>query len=199
VEHRHLLPNEIDLLLDGDVGFGTAPLKAHVRLCTECRAELEEARALVRELEHVPRLGPSGSFGARVMAQVHVFVPWQVALLDAVRAWLPRSRPWMLVAGAGAVSVAALLTLASLWLIARLDTAVFAFELVTQRLRGALLGALSAVVGSAVGQPALDQLRARGALGLAIAAGVLVVLALGATAALRALAVGSRGRRAIHG
>jgi hypothetical protein len=199
VEHRHLLPNEIDLLLDGDVGFGTAPLKAHVRLCTECRAELEEARVLVRELEHIPRLRPSAAFGARVMSQVQVFVPWHVALVDAIRAWLPRSRPWMIVAGAGAASVAAVLTLASLWLIARLDTAVFAFELVTQRLRGVLLGALSAVVGSAVGQPALDELRARGALGLAIAAGLLIVFALGAAAALRALAVGSRGRRPIHG
>ena len=49
MEHRHLLPEEIDLLLDGEVGFGVQPLRAHVRGCDLCRRELEDARALVRE------------------------------------------------------------------------------------------------------------------------------------------------------
>ena len=196
---RHLLPNEIDLLLDGDVGFGTAPLKAHVRRCAECRSELDDARLLVRAIEHLPHFTPSPAFAARVMSQVQVFVPWHVALLDAARRWLPRSRPWMAVAGAGAASVAVLLTLASLWVLARLDTAVFAFELATERLRGALIESVSSAVGGAVGQPALDLLRAQGALGLAVAAAVLVLFAAGSAAALRALAVVSRERRAFHG
>ena len=196
---RHLLPNEIDLLLDGDVGFGTAPLKAHVRRCAECRAELDDARSLVRAVEHLPHLSPSPAFASRVLSEVQVFVPWHVALLDLGRRWLPRSRPWMAVAGAGAASVAVMLTVASLWILARLDTAVFAFELVTTRLRGALVETLSSAIGGAVGQPALDLLRAQGALGLAMAAAVLVLFAAGSAAALRALAVVSRGRRASHG
>ena len=49
--NRHLLPEEIDQLLDGEVGFGTTPLKQHVRTCAECRAELDSARVLVSQLE----------------------------------------------------------------------------------------------------------------------------------------------------
>ena len=30
MQHRHLLPNEIDLLVDGDTGFGVQPLREHV-------------------------------------------------------------------------------------------------------------------------------------------------------------------------
>ena len=92
---RHLLPEEIDLLLDGEVGFGTAPLKAHARSCAECRAELEDARAVVRELEHLPHLSPSPLFTERIMAHVQVFVPWHVALLDTARQWMPPAAgPW---------------------------------------------------------------------------------------------------------
>ena len=43
MQHRHLHPNEIDLLLDGEVGFGVAPLRAHVEGCAECRAKLDDA------------------------------------------------------------------------------------------------------------------------------------------------------------
>src|SRR5439155_16090725 len=38
VNHRHLLPEEIDLLLDGELGFAVSPFKAHVRDCAEVRA-----------------------------------------------------------------------------------------------------------------------------------------------------------------
>ncbi|HMI58475.1 MAG TPA: hypothetical protein VK511_10530, partial [Gemmatimonadaceae bacterium] len=89
---RHLLPEEIDLLLDGEVGFGTPPLKAHVRSCTVCSKELEGARALVRQLEHLPHIAPSPLFASRVMSRVQLFVPWHVALLDSVRGLIPQSR-----------------------------------------------------------------------------------------------------------
>ncbi len=39
--NRHLLPEEIDLLIDGEAGFGVAPLKAHLRQCPECQSELD--------------------------------------------------------------------------------------------------------------------------------------------------------------
>ena len=38
MNHRHLLPAEIDLLLDEEVGFGVSPLRAHVQACADCRA-----------------------------------------------------------------------------------------------------------------------------------------------------------------
>ena len=51
MEHRHLLPDEIDHLLDGEAGFGVAPLMGHVEACSACRAELAEARQIVSALE----------------------------------------------------------------------------------------------------------------------------------------------------
>ena len=38
LHHRHLRPDEIDLLLDGEDGFGVAPLRAHVESCSSCQA-----------------------------------------------------------------------------------------------------------------------------------------------------------------
>ena len=192
--NRHLLPHEIDLLLDGEVGFGTAPLKVHVRRCETCRAELASARALVDELEHLPRFAPSPLFASQVMARVQVFVPWHVALLDTVRGWVPRSRPARLVAGTAAAAIAAVLTVASLWLVARLDTAVFAVNLALDRTRDTVLNALAAMVAAAFGEPVLEALRTSGVLGLTIAAIVLLAAAAVAASALRALAVGSRAR-----
>ena len=79
MNHRHLLPDEIDLLLDDEVGFGVQPLKAHIRDCADCRAKVDEARFVVDALEDLPHFAPSHSFANRVMSQVPVFVPWHVA------------------------------------------------------------------------------------------------------------------------
>lgn len=140
--NRHLLPDEIDSLLDGEVGFGTAPLKAHVRSCAECRAELEAARMLVRRLEHLPLLLPSPLFQQRVMTRVQIYVPWYVTALDSVRGWLPRSRLGQLATGAGLLSTATALTLATLWMLTRLDTVMFAVDLAVERGREVLFGAI---------------------------------------------------------
>ena len=55
MNHRHLLPNEIDLLLDGEVGFGVAPLRAHVDGCEDCQARLARSRKVVDALEDLQR------------------------------------------------------------------------------------------------------------------------------------------------
>ncbi|MGH7718654.1 MAG: hypothetical protein ACREON_07410 [Gemmatimonadaceae bacterium] len=191
---RHLLPDEIDQLLDGEVGFGTAPLKSHVRRCAECRAELDEARTLVRALEHLPYLGPSPLFTQRVMSQVQVFVPWHVALLDAVRGWLPRSRPAKVAVGTALGSLAVVLTVASLWLITQLDTALFALTLGLGRVRAAMGSALAEALAGVVGEPGLIALRASGPWGLMVVAAALLLLTAAAAGALRALATGARQR-----
>ncbi|MEJ7809094.1 MAG: hypothetical protein WKG32_01630 [Gemmatimonadaceae bacterium] len=191
---RHLLPNEIDLLLDGEVGFGTSPLKTHIRRCAECRAELEEARALVQALEHLPRFVPAPMFAHRVMARVQVYVPWHVTLLDTLRGWVPQSRPARALAGAGALSMGAVLTLASLWIVARLDTFVFAAGLGLERVSASARGAVADAVAGALGEPALEALRALGWLGLAIAGVLLLVTTAGAASLLRGLATRSRAR-----
>ena len=91
MNHRHLLPNEIDLLVDGEAGFGVAPLRAHVAECDECRARLDDAMIVVDALEALPHFAPDSRLADRVMAQVPVFVPVHVAARDSVFRWLERS------------------------------------------------------------------------------------------------------------
>jgi hypothetical protein len=192
--NRHLLPEEIDQLLDGEVGFGTAPLKAHVRTCAECRGELESARVMVRQLEALPHLAPSPLFADRVMSRVQVFVPWHVALLDTVRGLVPRSAGWRAVAWAGLGSAAAVLLALSLWVVTRLDTVIFGADLALQRLRVAATGALSDAVASLFGDAAAHALRATGAAGILLSLVVLLLTAALAAGALRAVATASRRR-----
>ncbi|MBX6333283.1 MAG: hypothetical protein IRY91_15665 [Gemmatimonadaceae bacterium] len=191
---RHLLPEEIDQLLDGEVGFGTAPLKAHVRTCAACRAELDAARALVRELEQLPHFAPSNAFADRVMAQVQVFVPWHVALADTVRGWVPSTRAGRSVAWAGAGAVAAVLTIASLWVLTRLDTVLFAADMVFERVRVATVGAATELLGALVGDAAAQALHASGTVGLLVALAIVLLSAALAARALRAVVAGARRR-----
>lgn len=190
---RHLLPEEIDLLLDGDVGFGTPPLKAHVRSCALCSGELESARALVRTLEHLPHVAPSPLFAGRVMARVQLFVPWHVALLDSVRGLIPQSRPLRVAAGAVFATMAIALTAVSVWAFTRIDAVLFTADLVVDRARSAALGALGGALSALFGDAARPLL-AGGVLGLAGAALLLVVTGAAAATMLRAAAIRARGR-----
>jgi hypothetical protein len=191
---RHLLPEEIDQLLDGEVGFGTAPLKAHVRACAECRAELDEARALVRQLEHLPHFAPSPIFADQVMAQVQVFVPWHVALGDAVRGLIPRSRAGRSVAWAGFGVAGVVLTILSLWILTRLDTVIFAVDMALDRVRTGTMGILSEVVATLFGDAAVHALRSSGTAGVWIALVLFLLSAALAARGLRAIVVGTRHR-----
>jgi hypothetical protein len=143
---RHLLPDEIELLLDGDVGLDSAPLEAHVRACTRCQAELDEGRRIIEAVEHAPQLDPSPLFAAHVMAQIQVRVPWQVSARDAMERWAerltPRSRPLRVLAGAGALAVAAVLSVGCVWLLTHLNAALFVAGMLATQLR-----ASAAVVG----------------------------------------------------
>lgn len=192
---RHLNPDEIDLLLDGEVGFGVTPLKAHVRRCAQCQAELDEARALTTALEHLPHFTPSPLFAERVMAKVQVFEPAHVAATDAVRRWLPQSRPARILAGVGAGGIGLFLSVVTLWLAARIDILVFLGDLVTERASRMVVGALSGTVGAAFGQPAADALRTSGTAGLAIALAALLATIAVAAIGLRAAVGASAARR----
>lgn len=194
MEHRHLLPNEIDLLLDGDVGFGVTPLKAHVRSCAECRVELEEARVVAAALDHLAHFAPAPLFADRVMAQVQVFEPAHVTALDAARRWLPASRPARAIAGAAAAGVAFVLSVSMLWLAARLDVVMFFTNLAAERARRTLLDVVGDATAAAFGQPALEAIRASGAIGLALALTALLAAVTLAAMGLRAL-VGASARQ----
>ena len=79
---RHLRSDEIDLLLDGEEGFGVTPLRAHVRSCIQCRMDLDRAREVVLLLDGLPDFAPSTAFADKVMSQVQVFEPWHAAALN---------------------------------------------------------------------------------------------------------------------
>ena len=195
MNHRHLLPNEIDLLLDGDVGFGMSPLRAHAATCERCSADLEAARAVVEALDHLPHFSPSPLFAERVMARTQVFQPWYVAALDSARQILPAAGPARVLVGVAASIVALMLTVASVFLITRLDALLFVGQLLLERARDASLSTLDALAGSLLGDAGVGALSASGATGLALA--VVAVLVSGALAAggLRAAVATSRRNR----
>lgn len=192
MNHRHLLPNEIDLLLDDEVGFGVAPLRDHVRECADCRARLDDARVVADALEELPHLAPSFALANRVMSQVPVFVPWHVAARDAVMPYLPRSRAAHLAAAAAAGSVGAALTAASVWLATRDDLVALATGVVGDHLRSAAGGSLRSAVASLLGPDALASLRGNGLSGLWLVAGGFIVAAAACAIGLRAIAASAR-------
>jgi hypothetical protein len=194
VNHRHLLPNEIDLLVDGEGGFGLAPLRAHVRDCALCRGELDEARHIADSLEELPHLAPSVGLADRVMAQVPVFVPWHVAARDAVGRWIPQARPLRVAALTVGTAVASLLTVATLWLATQGDLLALLAGLAGDRARAAVGGAAQELAAALFGQQFLVLLQQTGLIGAGLAALGFVIAATGAVAGLRALATSSRRR-----
>lgn len=195
MNHRHLLPDEIDQLLDDEVGFGAAPLKAHVAECDVCRDAVAHARSVTDLIEKLPHLAPSHRFSERVMAGVPVFVPWHVAARDSIAEWIPaagRSRKVALVVGA---VVAGVLTLATVALATQSDLLVFAADVAIDRVRDLAVTGGSNVVVSLFGEQAFNAVAQRGTFGIALA-GALLLLGTGAAlASLRALAASARRRR----
>lgn len=189
---RHLLPSEIDLLLDGEVGFGTSPLKTHIRKCPTCRSELEEARATVRALEHLPHLAPSPLFAERVLSRVNLFVPWHVAALDTLRGLIPSSRGGRIAFGLATGSLAAVMSVLVLWIALRFDAVVFAVGLLADRVRATILDAAGSLLAGALGQSAYTLVRSSGLLGLSVLTLALVAAALLAATLLRTIAVNRR-------
>ncbi len=194
MNHRHLLPNEIDLLVDGEGGFGLAPLRAHVGECASCRAELDEARHIADGLEELPHFAPSVGLADRVMAQVPVFVPWHVAARDAVGGWVPQARPLRVAALTVGTTVAALLTVATVWLMAQGDLLALAAGLAGERARSLVGGGAQQLATALFGPQFLVLIQQTGLFGAGLAALGFLTAAAGAVVGLRALATSSRSR-----
>ena len=194
MNHRHLLPTEIDLLLDDEEGFGVAPLKAHVRDCAECRAQLDEARFVTESLERLPHLAPHHDFVDQVMARVSVYQPWHVAARDAVQRWVPRSRPARVTAIALASAVGSVLTVAILWIAAQSDLLVFATGVAGSQAREIIAGVIRALVTSLFGTEAFTAMQQLGPTALLLILFAFLVAAFGAGFGLRAIATASSRR-----
>lgn len=193
MNHRHLLPNEIDLLVDGDAGFGVAPLRGHLKECAQCAERFEEALFVAQALEELPHFAPDSRLADRVMAEVPVFVPAHVAARDTVTRWMPQSARARAAAGALITTMAGALTLGMIWLTTQGETVVFIIGLLGDRLRDVVLVAARDLAVALLGESALDALRATGTIGASLLIGGLGLAAFGTVIGIRRLA--SAGRR----
>jgi len=194
VQHRHLLTNEIDLLLDGEAGFGVAPLRAHVDDCAECRARLDEARVVADALECLPHFAPRTGFADRVLTQVQIVEPWHVAALDTARRFVPASRPLRVVAFAAAAVSSAAISASALWIAVSANLTFGSVTVVTSRARGALAHGIQQGLAMAFGAGAADALKADGTVATAAALAALLAAVGAAAFGFRALASASRQR-----
>jgi len=194
VQHRHLLPNEIDLLLDGETGFGVQPLREHVRGCSDCRTRLAEARAVVAALEEVPHLSPRFGLADRVMSQVPVFVPWHVAARDSIARWVPSTPAMRALAASMIAVVGSLITGLTLWVVTRGDVLALFTGVVGEQARNAASEAASDLVVSLFGQQMIAAVQQVGPMGLALAAGGFLIASFATVFGLRLIATSSRAR-----
>lgn len=194
MQHRHLLSNEIDLLLDGEAGFGVAPLRAHVDGCADCRTRLDEARVVADALERLPHFAPRSGFSDRVLSQVQIVEPWHVAALDTARRFVPESRPLRALAVAGVALSSVVISAGAVWIALSAELTFGSATVVTGRLRTAVVTGAQQGLESAFGTGAAEVLRANGTVAV-VAAGVALIAAVAAAAlGFRALAVASRQR-----
>lgn len=196
MNHRHLLPNEIDLLIDDELGFGVAPLRAHLAECDECRERVDEARFVAESLETLPHLAPSYGFADRVMAEVPVFVPWHVAARDWVAGWIPDHRGARAAVFALASGMAGAFTIAMVWLATQTDLLVFVTGVAGERARTFVTGEARGLLSAVLGDQVLAAIQQAGVTGAAIAGGVLIAAIVATVFGLRSLALASGRRRA---
>ena len=192
MNHRHLLPNEIDLVVDGEAGFGVAPLRAHVLECDECRARVDDARIVVDALDALPHFAPDSRLTDRVMSQVPVFVPAHVAARNSVTRWLPQPGPARVAASAIFASAAGVLTVALVWLATQGDAAVFMTGLLGDRIRGVVVGAARDLAVALLGESVYAALQGTGAIGASLLIVGFVLAAVSTVAGIRRLAAAGR-------
>ncbi|MCU0625805.1 MAG: hypothetical protein MUF21_04855 [Gemmatimonadaceae bacterium] len=188
---RHLLPDEFDLLLDGESGFGVQQLQGHLRDCPQCREELAMMRRFVLAIEELPELAPSRPMADLVMARVNVFVPWHVAARDWALSWLPERPALRIAAGVAATGVAGASTVALGWGWTHRERFLAQGWLAQDQLRAAALDAIGTGAQAVLG-PLATQVPG-GTLPLAGAALLGLGLAIGTSVAgLRAVAARTR-------
>lgn len=195
MQHRHLLPNEIDLLLDGEVGFGVSPLRDHIAHCDACRAQVDAARVVMDALDNLPRFAPSPSFAGRVMTHVQVVEPWHVALLDTWRRMAPKTARMRVAMAASAAVAATTFSGVLVWLAFRADVAMYLAGQATQAVRASVATGLGSVVHDVLGSAAAALVASGGAMQVGIGIAALATVASIAALGLRRVAAASRRTR----
>jgi hypothetical protein len=195
MEHRHLLPNEIDLLVDGDAGFGVAPLRAHLAECRECRERHDELRRVAETVEALPHFTPNLRFADGVMARVQVVEPWHVAATEYALRLVPTSTPMRVLVGVGAGVAAMTISGSAAWLAFRGDLAGWVVNLFIDRTRQTLVTGAGEVAAGALGADATTALASGGMATLGLTSAVLALAAIGAVLGFRRLAATARADR----
>lgn len=194
MQHRHLLPNEIDLLVDGDTGFGVQPLREHVATCQECRARLDEARDVVTALSAMPLFAPRMGLADRVMAQVPVFVPWHIAARDSLRQLVPTSPVARALAAVVVAVVGSLVSGLTLWIAMRGEILSTLTVVVGEQARSSVADAAGSLVLALFGPQMVGLVQQLGPLGIALAGGGFLIASLATVFGLRSIAASSRAR-----
>jgi hypothetical protein len=187
---RHLRPDEIDLLLDTEVGFGVPPLWAHVLDCPPCQAALERAQELLLAVEDLPHFTPAADFADRVMRQVQVFEPWHVAARDTVRRILPASRPAQVAVGVGLAASALVLLSGARWVVGNADVGLLLANVGVEQARASTAAAAAELLLAMVGESGYTAWVAGGSMVVLAAGAGFVAVASAMVAALRALTAG---------
>lgn len=195
MQERHLRSDEIELLLDGEEGFGVAPLRAHVRHCTLCESELSKAQELMTMLDTLPDFAPSPQFADKLMSQVQVFEPWHAAALHTAQQFVPATKPARIAASIGAVISAGVLTAAGTWAVARADMAIFMTQIGLESFRNQLVAATTDLTNTVLGPSGVSTLQTSSPEMLALFMGGFVAVSGLGVVGLRALASASRRPR----
>ena len=195
MNHRHLLPEEIDQLLDDEEGFGVAPLRTHLEECPDCQGRLIDLSRVVLRLETLSHLSPAPRFADRVMSQVQVFEPWHVSLRDSVSRWIPTSSRGRILVGATGGVMAAVLTMAAVWVGRRADALLFLGNLVAERTRQGLTAAVVDAASALLGAGPASAVREGGTVAILGAAAVLLITVGGVALGVKAVATAGRRRR----
>lgn len=194
----HLLPNQIDLLVDGDAGSTARTMRAHLADCPDCRQRFERAQDAAHAVESLPHFTPRLPFADDVMARVQVIEPWHVALTGSALRLVPTRGPMRVLTTIFTtigVSLAALAISASaLWLALRGDLATWMLSLAFERGRETLVASAGSLVSGALGSDT-TALVSGGAWPLALTAGLLTLSLIGAALGFRRLAATARANR----
>lgn len=194
MHHRHLLPNEIDLLVDEETGFGLQPLREHAQSCPDCSARLAGARRVVAQLATLPVFAPRMGMADRVMSQVPVFVPWHVTARDTLAEWVPSTPVARALAASVIAVVGTLITGLTLWIATRGDLLAAFTGVVGEGARSAAARAAGDLVVALFGPQLIASVQQIGAIGIAFAAAGFLITSIATILGLRLIATSSRAR-----
>jgi len=194
VNHRHLLPNEIDLLVDEESGFGVQPLREHVRGCPDCNARLDSAKRVASALSEIPLIAPRYGLEDRVMSRVPVFVPWHVSARDSMVQWIPTGRAARLAAAAVVGVGGTLVSSLTLWIATRGDLVAMITGLAGEGAQRAAADAAGDLIVAILGPQVVTVVQQLGSLGVGLAMGGFVVASFATVFGLKRVAASTRAR-----